>query len=81
MALSLKKVEINMERCKSCELCTIACPKKILGISKTRMNAQGYRPAEVTDPAKCIGCGFCATVCPDCAVTIYEITEGDESNE
>lgn len=68
----MKNVQFNEDRCKSCELCVNACPKKILRISKDRMNAKGYRPAEIIDREKCIGCAFCATVCPDCAINIYE---------
>lgn len=68
----MKKVEINEERCKSCGLCVSVCPKKILQISRDKMNDKGYRPAEVSDTEKCIGCAFCATMCPDCAIAIYE---------
>lgn len=68
----MKRVEINEERCKSCELCVNVCPKTILRISFKRMNRQGHRPAEVVDNERCIGCAFCATVCPDCAISIYE---------
>lgn len=69
---SLKKVTVNEERCKSCRICVEACPKKIIEISTDRMNAKGYRPAEVKKQEECIGCAFCATVCPDCAITIIE---------
>ncbi len=68
----MKRVVVNEDRCKSCQLCVSACPKKIIGISKDKMNSQGYRPAEVVEPEKCIGCAFCATICPDCAISIYE---------
>ncbi len=68
----MKKVEINEERCKSCGLCVSVCPKKIIDISRVKMNDKGYRPAEIIDVEKCIGCAFCATICPDCAITIYE---------
>lgn len=68
----MKRVEVNEERCKSCQLCLNACPKHIIAISADKMNTQGFRPAEVVEPEKCIGCAFCATVCPDCAITIYE---------
>ena len=68
----MKKVEINEERSKSCGLCVSVCPKKIIDISRAKMNDKGYRPAEIIDMEKCIGCAFCATICPDCAITIYE---------
>ena len=68
----MKKVVFNEKRCKSCELCINACPKHILQISKDKMNNKGYRPAEITDNEKCIGCAFCATICPDAAITIEE---------
>ena len=34
------------------------------------VNAKGHSPAEITDQAKCIGCAFCATMCPDCVITV-----------
>ena len=42
------KLTINEERCKGCGLCVRACPKKLLQISKTKLNAKGYHPAEMT---------------------------------
>ena len=69
----MKRVVFNEERCKSCELCINTCPKKILQISKDKMNNKGYRPAEITDNEKCIGCAFCATICPDAAIKIEEV--------
>ena len=32
--------------------------------------AKGYSPAEMTDQSQCIGCAFCATMCPDCIITV-----------
>ena len=29
-------------------------------------------PAGVTDIDKCIGCAFCAMICPDCAIEVKE---------
>ena len=50
------KVTINELVCKGCGLCVRACPKSVLALSKTKLNAKGYHPAEAVDQAACIGC-------------------------
>ena len=62
-----KKVIINEDRCKSCELCVSVCPKGVLRISK-RLNPKGYHPVELFDNEGCISCGFCFLICPDAAI-------------
>ena len=47
-----------------------ACPKHILVIAQGKINKKGYSPAEMTDQEACIGCAFCATMCPDCVITV-----------
>ena len=64
------KVTINELVCKGCGLCARACPKNVLELSKTRLNAKGYHPAEVARPEDCIGCASCARTCPDVAIRI-----------
>jgi len=66
----MAKVTFKTELCKGCGLCVNACPKKILVMSKDKINAQGHHPAEMTDQTKCIGCAFCATMCPHCIITV-----------
>ena len=39
-------------------------------IAKDKINAKGHSPAEMTDESKCIGCAFCATMCPDCIIKV-----------
>ena len=63
-------VEISVETCKGCGLCARACPKNVLELSKTRLNAKGYHPAEVVDQEACIGCCSCGRTCPDVAIRI-----------
>ena len=66
----MAKAYFNEEICKGCGLCETVCPKKIVAISKDKLNKKGYNPAGVTDIDKCIGCAFCATMCPDCIITV-----------
>ncbi|MCR4616354.1 MAG: 4Fe-4S binding protein [Clostridiales bacterium] len=64
------KVTVAENLCKGCELCVAACPKHILALSKDKLNSKGYHPVGMTDPEECIGCAACATMCPDCALTV-----------
>ena len=66
----MARVIIQEEICKGCGLCVSACPKRIVELAEDRLNTKGYHPAGVTDMAKCIGCAFCAEMCPDCAIIV-----------
>jgi len=66
----LPKVIVDNDRCKGCEMCVIACPKKILALDHSVTNSKGYHPAHVTDESACIGCGSCTVMCPDCAIKV-----------
>lgn len=66
----MAKVTFDTDACKGCGLCVGACPKKILEISKDKINKKGHHPVEMTDSSLCMGCAFCATMCPDCIITI-----------
>lgn len=66
----MAKLTINKEACKGCGLCVTACPKKILRVSTTVSNNQGYFVVEEIAPEQCIACAFCATMCPDCVITV-----------
>ena len=66
----MAKVTFREDECKGCGLCTDACPKGILQLSKDKINKKGHYPVEMTDQASCIGCAFCATMCPDCVITV-----------
>ncbi len=66
----MAKVTFDTDRCKGCGLCVTVCPKKIIVLSKEKINRKGHSPAEMTDQEKCIACAFCATMCPDCVITV-----------
>lgn len=60
----------RQERCKGCLLCVDACKKHALAPSSAT-NAQGYQTV-APDPARCVLCGSCYLVCPDCCFEIRE---------
>jgi 2-oxoglutarate ferredoxin oxidoreductase subunit delta len=66
----MAKVTIQEEVCKGCGLCTTACPKKLVVLSKDKLNSKGYHPAEISDPSACVACAMCAVICPDVAIIV-----------
>ena len=66
----MNRVTFKADLCKGCGLCVSACPKKIIALDKTKLNAKGYHPADVTEQEKCIACAMCATMCPDVVITV-----------
>ncbi len=60
-------IVIAEERCKSCGFCVETCPKDCIIIG-TKLNSQGYHPAEFQGDGRCTGCCLCAEVCPDTAI-------------
>jgi len=62
---------IAEDRCKGCELCVGACPKSVLALDRSRVNALGYHPVLLTNAADCTSCAFCARVCPDAVFTVW----------
>ncbi len=44
--------------------------KKILELSKTKLNAKGYYPVAILDMGACTACQSCARTCPD---LVFEI--------
>jgi 2-oxoglutarate ferredoxin oxidoreductase subunit delta len=61
---------IASERCKGCQLCVTVCPKGVLGLDESTVNALGYHPARLADAAACTSCALCARVCPEAAFTV-----------
>ena len=65
-------VVVNVDRCKGCELCTVACPTGVLAMHEN-VNEKGYHYSFMANPEACTGCTNCATVCPDTCITVYRV--------
>lgn len=63
------RVEIDIQKCKGCEICTTACKEEALSLSD-KINIKGYKYV-IANNAVCTGCVNCALVCPDAVITVY----------
>ena len=70
MAKVSGSVIVNVERCKGCDLCVVACPSDVLELAK-EVNSKGYNFARIINPDECTGCANCGYVCPDGCITVY----------
>ena len=61
--------------CKGCLLCADACPKKILELNMSFVNAKGYNPIMCNDMGKCTACAVCARICPDSVIKVERDVE------
>jgi 2-oxoglutarate ferredoxin oxidoreductase subunit delta len=65
------RIDIDVERCKGCELCRNACPQNVIMLSGS-LNSRGYRPVLLVEQEqKCTGCALCAVVCPEACITVF----------
>ena len=64
-------IVVDVNRCKGCNLCVVACPTHTLSLNTTEVNHKGYHDGEDTGGG-CIGCASCAIVCPDACITVYK---------
>jgi 2-oxoglutarate ferredoxin oxidoreductase subunit delta len=63
-------IEIDIDRCKGCALCTTACPRQLLSLSEQESDAE-YPVAVIHNKENCIGCALCASICPDIAIKVF----------
>jgi 2-oxoglutarate ferredoxin oxidoreductase subunit delta len=78
MAKVQGEIIVDIEKCKGCELCIVACPEETLGLA-TVINNKGYRYAiRILD--NCTGCANCALVCPDAVITVFRKVEKKTAN-
>jgi 2-oxoglutarate ferredoxin oxidoreductase subunit delta len=69
-------LDIADDRCKGCGLCVSVCPRHVLELEPTVVNALGYHPVRLTDATGCTSCALCARICPDVAFTVYAAPRG-----
>ena len=72
MAKFLGAIEVDVEKCKGCNLCVEACPTDVIALAK-QVNGKGYNYAYMEKPEACIGCANCGLVCPDSVITVYKV--------
>jgi len=64
-------LEIDIDRCKGCELCVGVCPPGVLVLDPTIVNRLGHHPVRLVDATRCTSCALCARICPDAVFTVY----------
>lgn len=65
-------VVVDVDRCKGCNLCVVACPTQTLALTTNEVNHKGYVYSYMAQPETCIGCSSCAIVCPDGCISVYK---------
>ena len=65
-------IKVDVEKCKGCNLCVVACPTNVLALAK-EVNGKGYNYAFMANPEACTGCANCGLVCPDSVIEVYRI--------
>ncbi len=68
-------VEIVVEGCKGCALCTVSCPTKCLEMETSDTNSYGLHYAFLAREEDCIACQNCAIICPDAVISVYKKVE------
>lgn len=75
--ISMAKVRgtivVDVQRCKGCNLCVVACPTKVLELHPTEVNDKSYHYSRLKNDEDCIGCASCGMVCPDGVITVYKV--------
>lgn len=71
---ALGRVEIRQDICKGCGLCVSVCPKNVLELDLSKINAKGYSPSTAVRPEECIACANCAITCPDSVISVYKFS-------
>jgi 2-oxoglutarate ferredoxin oxidoreductase subunit delta len=63
-------IVVDENLCKACELCVHSCPVHVIELNNDIITHRGFHPAYLAKEG-CTGCGICAIVCPEAAITVY----------
>jgi len=63
-------IVVDENLCKACELCVESCPQHVIGLNVEIITPRGFHPAHLIQD-DCTGCGICALVCPEAAISVY----------
>lgn len=74
MAKAKGDIFVDIEKCKGCELCMVACTQDSLSLSNS-INKKGYHYV-VRIKDNCTGCVNCALVCPEGIIKVYRKVDG-----
>lgn len=72
MAKMVGAIVVDVDLCKGCNLCVVACPTDVLALAND-VNGKGYHFAYMKNPSACIGCSSCGAVCPDSVIEVYRM--------
>ncbi|MDR0531308.1 MAG: 4Fe-4S binding protein [Oscillospiraceae bacterium] len=64
------KPVIQQDGCSACQMCVAACTPGALSLSLPRFRGDLKVFAQLSAPAKCVGCGICAQTCPLRVITM-----------
>ncbi len=68
-------IVVDENLCKACELCLEACPQHVIGLNAEIITPRGFHLIK----DECTGCGICALVCPEAAITVYREKRGAQA--
>ena len=72
MAKAKGTIKVDLERCKGCEVCIVACPQSVITLN-AGVNRKGYHYVYMENPDSCTGCSNCGIVCPDGVITVFRV--------
>lgn len=70
---------VDEQACKACSKCVVACPKHLIelvpasSIERVQCQSKEFgKEVKAVCSAGCIGCGICAKMCPEQAITVTD---------